>query len=95
MNDSSATARYVVDRIENAQMVLEDSSGRDVTVSLAMLPKDCRREGAVLDVELDAGGAPQWTTARVNRSEEERLRKYTEKQLDALRLRDRGGDVEL
>jgi len=92
----SQRVTFVVDRLEGKMAVLvADSDERQLDVPRRALPKDGRREGAVLTVELDASGAPDWRTARVDEEEERRRREDSVRQLDRLKKRDPGGDIAL
>ena len=86
---------FTVDRLESRVAVLIDDDGRELEVARRRLPKDARREGAVLRVELDASGDPDWTTAAVDAEEEERRLGDARERLERLRRRDPGGDVVL
>jgi len=88
-------ARYVVDRREGDLIVLESADGKVTEVAARNLPASCRREGAVIDVPLDASGALVWRKAVINRAEEERLRKDVAERLKRLEDADPGSDVEI
>lgn len=87
--------RVVVDRREGHALVVIEESGREYQVLAEELPADCRAEGAVLDVPLDARRVPLWLRAVRNTEEERRLRREADEALARLRKRDPGGDVEL
>jgi len=74
--------------------VLDTSLAIVTEVAAASLRAACRREGAVIDVPLDASGA-LWRKAAINRAEEERLRKDVVERLKRLEDADPGGDVEI
>ena len=94
MANRTTTRRYVVDRREGSVVVLVADSGERHDVPAAELPRNCRAEGAVLDVPL-AGTMPSWRAARRNHTEERgRLREAGER-IARLRKRDPGGDVSL
>lgn len=86
---------FTVDRLESRVAVLLDDDGRELEVARRRLPKDARREGAVLRVELDVDGEPDWTTAAVDAEEEERRLADARARLERLKRRDPGGDVVL
>lgn len=84
---------FTVDRLEARVAVLLDDDGREFEVARRRLPKDARREGAVLRVEVDADGEPDWKTAAVDTDEEERRLGDARERLERLKGRDPGGDV--
>lgn len=86
---------FTVDRLEPRVAVLIDDDGRELEVARRRLPKDARREGAVLRVELDTNNELDWTTAAIDAEEEERRLADARARLERLRRRDPGGDVVL
>lgn len=86
---------FTVDRLESRVAVLIDDDGRELEVARRRIPKDARREGAVLRVELDSSGEPDWTTAAVDAEEEKRRLADARARLERLKGRDPGGDVVL
>ena len=86
---------YVVDRREGRMLVLIDDDDASVDVAASRLPKECRAEGAVLRVPLDAAGAPAWTDASRDRAEEELRIADLAKRAQRLLSSDPGGDVVL
>lgn len=86
---------FTVDRLEPRVAVLIDDDGRELEVARRRLPKDARREGAVLRVELDTNNELDWTTAAIDAEEEERRLADARARLERLRKRDPGGDVVL
>ncbi len=76
-------------------IVLMDDRERVYDVPAKSLPKECREEGAVLDVPLTAEGGMDWAHARRNREEEAARLRDAQDRLDRLRAKDPGGDVEL
>jgi len=89
------TLIFAVDRLEGRVAVLIADDGRELDVPRAKLPKDGRREGAIVNVELDQLNEPIWSTARVDRDEEHRRREDARRRLDRLKATDPGGDVSL
>jgi hypothetical protein len=88
------TAFYAVDRIEGTVVVLVADDGTTVEVPRATLPKRLR-EGSVLRVRLGANGWPDWSSAEIDRDEEERRLKEANKMLDEMKRSDPGGDIKL
>lgn len=86
---------FTVDRLEARVAVLIDDDGRELEVARRRLPKDARREGAVVRVELDDDREPVWTTAAVDLEEEQRRLGDARERLDRLKRSDPGGDVAL
>ncbi|MGQ0714818.1 MAG: DUF3006 family protein [Gemmatimonadaceae bacterium] len=84
-----------VDRLEARVAVLIDDDGRELEVARRRLPKDARREGAVLRVDLDDDREPVWTTAVADHEEEQRRLADARERLERLRRSDPGGDIEL
>ena len=95
MIDRTAPLRVVVDRRDGKQIVLVDDDGREYLVLGEELPKECRTEGAVLDVPRDAKRDPLWLSAHRNQDEENARRNRAGEVLRRLRRRDPGGDVDL
>ena len=86
---------FTVDRLEARVAVLIDDDGRELEVARRRLPKDARREGAVVRVELDDDRDPVWTTAAGDHEEERRRLGDARERLDRLKRSDPGGDVAL
>jgi hypothetical protein len=84
-----------VDRLEGRIAVLIADDGRELELPRRQLPKDARREGVVLRVELSERGEPIWSSARVDREEEQRRLDDARRRLDRLKATDPGGDVSL
>lgn len=95
MTAKPSAIRVVVDRREGSTLVFIDDSDNSYEAPASKLPKDCRREGAVMDVPLDAQGQPLWGKATRNSAEEEARLRDVKQRLDRLRETDPGGDVEL
>ncbi|HMG19648.1 MAG TPA: hypothetical protein VK573_13055 [Gemmatimonadales bacterium] len=53
------------------------------------------REGSVLRVPLGANGKPDWSSAEIDRDEEERRLKEANDMLDEMKRSDPGGDITL
>lgn len=93
---SEQRATFVVDRIEGKMAVLvADADERQIDVPRTALPKDARREGTVLRVQLDKTGQLDWSTAEVDRAEEQRRLEEARQRLDKLKASDPGGDISL
>jgi len=94
---SSASRRFVVDRIEGSIAVVEDqdANGVAVHVETAVLPRGCGVEGAVLVVPIEAGGAPHWNAAVRDHREENRRRESSGRLLNRLNQDDDGGNLSL
>jgi len=93
---SERRAIFVVDRLEDKMAVLvADADERQVDVPRRALPRDARREGAVLRVTLTDTGVPDWSTAEVDRAEEQRRLEEARERLDKLKASDPGGDISL
>ncbi len=86
---------FVIDRREGGSLVLVDDKGESMDVRRDDLPTDCRREGAVLRVSVDAQGTYDWKSAVRDAMEENRRRKDTEARLSRLQAKDSGGDISL
>lgn len=95
MSDKTQPLRVVVDRLEGSKAVLVADDEQDYEILAEELPEECRLEGAVLDVPLDAKRLPLWLRAHRNQGEEQRRRREAAEALKRLRKRDPGGDVEL
>src|SRR3954462_12981617 len=98
MSTSSSHERsmfFVVDRKEGGVVVLVDETEKATDVDAAMLPADCRSEGAVLRVPLDSASQPAWGLATRDRAEERRRLEANADRLAKLRHGDPGGNVSL
>jgi hypothetical protein len=85
---------YVVDRIEGELVVLvADESGEKVNLDSWELP--AVDEGTVLAVKVDANNKPQWGSVSVLDEETERRRKHGSEQIEELKKRDPGGDINI
>jgi len=88
------TAFYAVDRIEGKIVVLVADDGTTVDVPRSTLPTRLR-EGTVLRVRLGANGKPDWSSAEIDRDEEERRLKEANDTLNEMKRSDPGGDITL
>jgi hypothetical protein len=88
-------SRFVVDRREANTLSIQDENGVSTDVPVNRLPRECRTEGAILDVPISETGEPIWKEATRNRAVEAFLKKEANKRLEHLRKRDPGGDIEL
>ena len=88
------TAFYAVDRIEGIVAVLVADDGKMVEVPRSTLPTRLR-EGTVLRVRLGANGKPDWSSAEIDRDEEERRLKEANDTLNEMKRSDPGGDITL
>ena len=92
----SERAIFVVDRLEGkVAVIIADDDGRHFDVPRSAIPKDARREGAVLRVKMSKAGEPDWNSAEVDRAEETRRLEDARKQLEKLKGSDPGGDISL
>ena len=83
-------AFYSVDRLEGNIAVLASDSG----ATLQMLPTGLR-EGAVLRVRFGPQNMPDWSSAVIDRQEEERRLREAKQMLDEMKRSDPGGDIKL
>jgi hypothetical protein len=95
MADQTMPLRVVVDRSEGDKLVLVEEDGRTWEVLAEELPEECRAEGAVLQVPLDAKREPLWLRAHRDAQDEARRRREVGDALKRLRKRDPGGNVDL
>ena len=88
---------FVIDRIERsgstARIILLDDAGTSVEIAgtLLVIPV---AEGAVLRVPV-LGGVPVWGRARRDHLEEARRLRWAKAELERLRQKDPGGDLDL
>jgi hypothetical protein len=87
-------AFYAVDRLEGGIAVLVSDSGATVHMPRVELPTGLR-EGAVLRVRFGAQNLPDWSSAVVDRPEEERRLREAKQMLDEMKRSDPGGDIKL
>ena len=85
---------YAVDRIEGNIAVLVSDSGATVQMPSVELPTGLR-EGAVLRVRFGAQNLPDWSSAVIDRQEEERRLREAKQMLDEMKRSDPGGDIKL
>jgi hypothetical protein len=88
------TAFYSVDRLEGTIAVLVADDGTVTDVPRSTLPPRLR-EGTVLRVRLGAGGKPDWSSAEIDKDEQERRLKQARAMLERLKSSDPGGNIEL
>ena len=91
---SRKQAFYAVDRIEGNIAVLVSDTGATVHVPRVELPTGIR-EGAVLRVRFGAKNLPDWSSAVIDKKEEERRLREATKMLDEMKRSDPGGDIKL
>ena len=91
--EAMITAFYAVDRIEGKVAVLVADDGATIDVPRSKLPRV--REGSVLCVRLGANGRPDWSSAEIDKDEEERRLKRAGEMLDEMKRSDPGGDITL
>ena len=87
-------AFYAVDRLEGNIAVLVSDSGATVQMPRVELPTGLR-EGAVLRVRFSAQNLPDWSSAVIDRQEEERRLREAKQMLDEMKRSDPGGDIKL
>lgn len=85
---------YAVDRIEGDVAVVVGDDEATYDVKREVLPKRIR-EGTILRVRAGADGRPDWSSAEVDKDEEQRRRKEARETLDELKRSDPGGDITL
>ena len=85
-------AFYAVDRLEQGIAVLVSDSGATVQMPRVELPTGIR-EGAVLRVRFCAQNLPDWSSAVIDRQEEERRLREVKEMLDEMKRSDPGGDI--
>ena len=87
-------AFYAVDRLEGTIAVLVSDSGATVQMPRVELPTGIR-EGAVLRVRFGAQNLPDWSSAVIDKEEEQRRLREAKEMLDDLKRSDPGGDIKL
>jgi hypothetical protein len=85
---------YAVDRIEQGIAVLVSDSGATVQMPHVELPTGLR-EGTVLRVRFGAQNLPDWSSAVIDKEEEQRRLRQAKEMLDDLKRSDPGGDIKL
>jgi hypothetical protein len=88
------TAFYAVDRLERNIAVLVSDTGQTIDLPRLELP-DGLHEGSVLRVRFGAQNQPDWSSAVMDKEEEERRLKEAKNLLDEMKRSDRGGDITL
>jgi hypothetical protein len=87
-------AFYAVDRIEQGIAVLVSDRGETVQMPRVELPTGLR-EGTVLRVRFGAQNLPDWSSAVIDKEEEQRRLREAKEMLDDLKRSDPGGDIKL
>ena len=87
-------AFYAVDRLEGNIAVLVSDSGATAQMTRVELPTGLR-EGAVLRVRFGAQNLPDWSSAVIDKEEEQRRLRQAKEKLDDLKRSDPGGDIKL
>jgi Protein of unknown function (DUF3006) len=87
-------AFYAVDRLEGNIAVLVSDAGATVQMPRVELPTGIR-EGAVLRVRFGAQNLPDWSSAVIDKEEEQRRLREANEMLDDLKRSDPGGDIKL
>ena len=87
-------AFYAVDRLEGSIAVLVSDSGATLQMPQVELPTGLR-EGAVLRVRFGAQNLPDWSSAVIDKKEEERRLREAKQMLDEMKRSDPGGDIKL
>ena len=85
-------AVYAVDRLEGSVAVLVSDSGATVQMPRIELPTGLR-EGVVLRVSFGAENLPDWSSAVIDRQEEQRRLREAKEMLDDLKRSDPGGSA--
>ena len=87
-------ALFAVDRLSGGIAVLVGDDGKTVEMPRAELPQGLH-EGTVLRVRFGSGDQPDWSSAVIDRNEEQRRRKAAQQILDEMKRSDPGGDIQL
>jgi hypothetical protein len=85
---------FAVDRLEGSVAVLVDDTGKTVNMPTIELPSGVR-EGAVLRVPFQAQNIADWSSAVIDKKEEERRLREATRVLDTMKRSDPGGDIKL
>jgi len=85
---------FAVDRLEGSIAVLVSDKGETIDMPRVELPEGLR-EGAVLRVHFGAQNLPDWSSAVIDKEEEERRLREAKKLLDEMQRSDPGGDIKL
>ncbi len=88
------TAFYAVDRLERDVAVLVSDKGETIEMPRLELPTGVR-EGSVLRVRFGAQNLPDWSSAVIDKEEEERRLREARRLLDEMKRTDPGGDITL
>jgi len=85
---------YAVDRIEQGIAVLVSDTGATVQMPRVELPTGLH-EGTVLRVRFGTQNLPDWSSAVIDKEEEQRRLREAKEILDDLKRSDPGGDIKL
>ncbi len=88
------TAFYAVERLERDVAVLVSDKGETIEMPRLELPTGVR-EGSVLRVRFGAQNLPDWSSAVIDKEEEERRLREARRLLDEMKRTDPGGDITL
>jgi len=83
---------FSVDRLHESDAVLVDDHGRAFTVPRDQLPQGIA-ERAVIRVDLDAAGNPNWATAEIDPDEAKKHKRDSDELSRKLRESDRYGFI--
>lgn len=87
-------ALFAVDRLSGGIAVLVGDDGKTVEMPSAELPQGLH-EGSVLRVRFGLANQPDWSSAVIDKEEEQRRRKEAQRILDEMKRSDPGGDISL
>ena len=83
---------FSVDRLHESDAVLVDDHGRALTVPRGQLPQGIA-ERAVIRVEVDAAGTPNWGTAQLDPDEAKKHKRDSDELSQKLRESDQYGFI--
>ena len=92
--EAMKTAFYAVDRLERNIAVLVSDTGESVEMPRVELPAGVR-EGSVLRVRFGSQNQPDWSSAVIDKQEEQRRLKEATDLLDEMKGSDPGEDITL
>jgi len=87
-------AFFAVDRLSGGIAVLVGDDGKTAEMPRAELPAGLH-EGSVLRVRFGLANQPDWSSAVIDKEEEQRRRKAVQQALDEMKRSDPGGDIKL